>query len=223
MKLIETDSAVTVEPAQAARGCVIWMHGLGADGHDFVPIVRELGALPALRFVFPHAPVRPVTLNNGYAMRAWYDIVSLDRRGRQDEAGIAASARRIRALIEDQNAQGIASTRIVLAGFSQGGAMALHTALRHPERLAGLMALSTYLPLADRLAAEAHAANRELPILMCHGEYDTVLPLDYGQWSREHLEAQGYRVEWHAYPMAHEVCGEQIARMGDWLRDVLGA
>ena len=219
MKLVQTDTAVIVEPSAPARSCVIWMHGLGADGHDFVPIVKELGLAEdsGVRFIFPHAPVRPVTLNGGMAMRAWYDIQSLDRKGRQDEGGIRESETRIRDLIEQQHADGIAFDRIVIAGFSQGGAIALHTALRYPERLAGLMALSTYLPLADKLITEAASINRALPILMCHGQYDTVLPLDLGQWSRDQLTALDYRVEWKAYPMAHEVCMEQIEHIGAWL------
>jgi phospholipase/carboxylesterase len=222
MKLIESPTAVVVEPAQA-RACVIWMHGLGADGHDFVPIVRELGLAPdaGLRFVFPHAPTRPVTLNGGMPMRAWYDIASLDRTGQVDEKGIRESETRIRKLIDEQRAAGIAPNRIVIAGFSQGGAVALHTALRYPERLAGLMALSTYLPLADALAHERDPANRDLPILMCHGEYDAILPLELGEWSSDRLVQLDYAVEWHAYPMAHEVCMEEIERIGEWLGEVL--
>lgn len=222
MKLIESHSAVVVEPSQATA-CVIWMHGLGADGHDFVPIVRELG-LPkdaGLRFVFPHAPVRPVTLNGGMPMRAWYDIASLDRTGQVDQKGIEASEARIRGLIDEQRKAGIEPDRVVLAGFSQGGAVALHTALRYPERLAGLMALSTYLPLADALAHEGDPANRDIPILMCHGEYDAILPLELGEWSSDRLVALDYAVEWHAYPMAHEVCLEEIERIGEWLGQVL--
>ncbi|MGQ0528292.1 MAG: alpha/beta hydrolase [Panacagrimonas sp.] len=219
MKLVQTDTAVIVEPSATARACVIWMHGLGADGHDFVPIVRELGLADdaGVRFIFPHAPVRPVTLNGGMPMRAWYDIQSLDRKGRQDEAGIRESEARIRGLIEQQHAEGVAFNRIVIAGFSQGGAIALHTALRYPERLAGLMALSTYLPLADTLITEAASINRTLPILMCHGQHDAVLPLELGQWSRDQLKAMEYPVEWKAYPMAHEVCMEQIEHIGAWI------
>lgn len=223
MKLVETDTAVLVEPDIAPRASVIWLHGLGADGHDFVPIVRELGLKPdaALRFVFPHAPVRPVTLNNGFPMRAWFDIRSLDRKGLADEAGIAESAARVRSLIAAETAAGIPAGRIVVAGFSQGGAIALHTVLRHPERLAGLLALSTYLPLADTLPAQASAANRDVPILLCHGSDDPILPLELGEWSRDRLTDQGYAVEWQAYPMAHEVCAEQIERIGAWLGEVL--
>jgi phospholipase/carboxylesterase len=223
MKLEESDTAVIVQPDRKADAVVIWLHGLGADGHDFVPIVREL-ELPktaAVRFVFPHAPVRPVTLNGGLPMRAWYDILSLARSGKQDVVGLRESESRIRGLIAQERENGIARGRIVLAGFSQGGAVALQTALRHPERLAGLMALSTYLPLADTLGEEASPANRDLPILMCHGAYDSVLPLELGEWSRDRLLGLDYKVEWHRYPMAHEVCLEEIERIGTWLTEVL--
>lgn len=223
MKLIESPDTVIVEPASPASACVIWMHGLGADGHDFVPIVREL-RLPAplsVRFVFPHAPVRPVTLNGGMAMRAWFDIVSLDRKGLQDEPGIRASQARIDGLIAEQERAGIPTRRIVIAGFSQGGAIALQTALRHSSRLGGAMALSTYLPLADSLATEGQPANRDLPILMAHGQFDSVLPLTLGEWSRDQLKSRGYAVDWHPYAMAHEVCAEQIDHIAAWLALVL--
>lgn len=223
MKLIESDTAVIVQPGAPALATVIWMHGLGADGHDFVPIVNEL-RLPAslaVRFIFPHAPVRPVTLNGGMRMRAWYDIKSLDRKGLQDEQGIRESAARIESLIAGEQAAGIEAKRIVLAGFSQGGAIALQTALRCKLRLGGLMALSTYLPQADALAREASEANRDLPILMCHGQFDAVLPIQLGEWSRDHLTALHYAVEWRAYPMAHEVCQAEIGHIGAWLARVL--
>ena len=220
MKLVETDTAVTIEPAGKPRASVIWLHGLGADGYDFVPIVGELG-LPAdagIRFVFPHAPVRSVTLNAGMPMRAWYDIISLDRTGKVDEKGIRESEARVRDLIA---AQGVEPSRIVIAGFSQGGAIALHTALRYPDRLAGVLALSTYLPMADALEREASPANRQTPILMCHGQHDPMLTLEIGQTSRDRLVALGHKVEWHEYPMAHEVCAEEIERIGSWLGEVL--
>lgn len=220
MKLVESDTAVTIEPAGKPRACVIWLHGLGADGYDFVPIVGELG-LPTdtgIRFVFPHAPVRSVTLNAGMPMRAWYDIVSLDRFGKVDEKGIGESAARVRALIAEQTVE---PSRIVIAGFSQGGAIALHTSLRHPEPLAGVLALSTYLPLGDKLEREASPANRKTPILMCHGKDDPMLTLDIGHASRDRLVELGYAVEWHEYPMAHEVCAEEIRRIGTWLRERL--
>lgn len=222
MKLIESPTRVCVEPEQA-RACVIWMHGLGADGYDFVPLVREL-RLPqhaGVRFLFPHAPVRPVTLNGGSEMRAWFDVYSLDRSGRVDEDGIRASAIGVRELVEDQQREGIAADRIVIAGFSQGGAIALHAALRYPRRLAGLLALSTWLPAAEALAREADPANRPIPLLMCHDEFDSVLPLQIGEWSRERLLAMGHVIDWQAYPMAHEVCADEIQRIAAWLRVVL--
>jgi phospholipase/carboxylesterase len=199
---------------------VIWLHGLGADGHDFEPIVPELRLESALRvrFVFPHAPVQPVTINGGYAMRAWYDIGN-DRR--QDEAGIRASQARVEALIARERTRGVAARRIVLAGFSQGGAIALQTALRHPERLAGVLALSTYLPLAETLAAEAHPANRDAPIFMAHGTQDPLIPLARAAASRDTLRALGYDVQWREYPMPHSVCAEEIAEIGAWLTGVL--
>lgn len=219
-ELEEREDRVIVSPrGTAANASVVWMHGLGADGHDFVPLVPEL-RLPtgtAMRFVFPHAPRRPVTLNNGLPMRAWYDIRELSVSGRQDAEGTAESARRIAGLLDAEIASGIPSTRVFVAGFSQGGAIALHTALRYPARLGGLLALSTYLPLADRLAAELAEANRDLPILMCHGEYDPVLPLQLGEGSRDALRALGLAVEWHAYPMQHEVCRAEIDDIGAFL------
>jgi phospholipase/carboxylesterase len=204
----------------AAEATVIWLHGLGADGHDFEPIVPELGLPPTLRlrFVFPHAPVQAVTINGGLAMRAWYDITN---DGRQDAAGIRASQQRVEALIEREKRRGVAPARIVLAGFSQGGAIALHTGLRHPERLAGILVLSTYLPLADTLAAEAHPANREVPIFMAHGTEDPLIPLARGRASRDALHALGYQIEWHEYPMPHSLCAEEIAHIGAWLTRVL--
>jgi phospholipase/carboxylesterase len=215
----ETRDEVVLEPSSPATAAVIWLHGLGADGHDFVPIVPELelpGAL-AIRFVFPHAPVRPVTINNGMRMRAWYDILALSGAARQDEAGIRGSAAILDDYITRQRERGISARSIVIAGFSQGGAIALHGALRYPERLGGVMALSTYLPLQDRLADEATAANRDLPILMCHGTADPVLPLQMGEASRDWLLAAGYPVEWKAYPMQHQVSLAEIADISNWL------
>ncbi len=211
---------VELEPESPATASVIWLHGLGADGNDFVPIVPEL-RLPesmAVRFVFPHAPVRPVTLNGGMRMRAWYDILGLDRALREDEAGLRESQAQIEALIRRENARGVPSTRIVLAGFSQGGAITLQTGLRYPERLAGLMVLSSYLPLRDRVTAEASAANRSTPILMAHGEFDYMLPLQLGSSSRDLLQQSGYAVEWRAYPMEHQVCLEEIRDISGWLQ-----
>jgi phospholipase/carboxylesterase len=223
MKTQESSDAVILAPDRAADAAVIWLHGLGADGFDFVPIVPELD-LPAghgIRFVFPHAPVRPVTLNGGMAMRAWYDILSLDRNGLQDEAGIRDSERIVQRYLQAEIDAGIPATRIVLAGFSQGGAITLHAGLRYPQKLAGLLALSTYLPLHDQAAAEASAANRATPILMCHGQYDPVLPLSLGEFSRRGLEQLGYAVDWREYPMQHQVCAEQIDDIAGWLRQRL--
>jgi phospholipase/carboxylesterase len=219
----ELPSTVEIETAAAPRASVIWLHGLGADGHDFEPIVPEL-QLPAtlpVRFVFPHAPVQAVTINGGARMRAWYDVYALDGVRREDETGVRASQARVEALIAREKARGVAARRIVLAGFSQGGAIALQTGLRHGERLAGIMALSTYLPLAASVAKEASAANRDVPIFMAHGVYDDLIPLARAAASRDALVAAGYRVEWHEYRMQHAVCAEEIAGIARWLRTVL--
>jgi phospholipase/carboxylesterase len=196
------------------------MHGLGADGHDFEPIVAEL-ELPralAVRFVFPHAPMRPVTINRGHVMRAWYDVVG---DGREDGAGIRASQARVEALIAREKARGLPAGRIVLAGFSQGGAMALQTGLRHAERLAGIVALSCYLPLAATLAAEASPAGRGAAIFMAHGTEDPLIPVARARGSRDKLTELGYRVTWHEYPMEHAVCGDEVDHLSAWLRGVL--
>lgn len=214
---------IEIDPAGAASATVIWLHGLGADGHDFVPIVPELG-LPAghsLRFVFPNAPVQPVTINGGMAMRAWYDILGMNIVAREDAAGINASRTAVEALVARENARGIAADRIVLAGFSQGGAIALHTGLRHAARLAGIMALSTYLPLRDTLGREATPANRRVPIFMAHGTSDPVLPVQLGETSRDLLAAADYKVAWHSYNMQHQVCMDEINAVGVWLRKIL--
>lgn len=210
---------VEIDPAGPVRAVVIWLHGLGADGNDFVPIVPELG-LPdgaGVRFVFPHAPPRPVTINGGYVMPAWYDILTFDMAGREDQAGIRASTQAIERLIAREADAGVPSNRIVLAGFSQGGALALHTALRHAMPLAGILALSTYLPLPGRLAAEAHAANRQTPIFMAHGTADNVVPFRLGEQSRDLLLQSGYRVDWHAYAMGHGVIPDEIRDISAWL------
>jgi phospholipase/carboxylesterase len=204
---------------------VIWMHGLGADGNDFVPVVKELGLPDALsiRFIFPHAPMRPVTINGGHVMRAWYDILELGEMGRKvDEVGIRESQRAVEALIAREEGRGIASERIVLAGFSQGGAIALQTGLRFRKRLAGILALSTYLPLADSLTREAQAINQAIPIFMAHGKQDNVIAIAIATASRDLLVKQGYRVEWHDYPMPHSVSMEEIQNIGRWLADRLG-
>jgi phospholipase/carboxylesterase len=217
--------ALEIETAPGAEAAVIWMHGLGADGHDFEPIVPELGLRPrpAVRFVFPHAPLRPVTINQGQVMRAWYDIRALAGARREDEAGVRQSARQIEALIERERQRGIPPGRLVLAGFSQGGAMALHVGLRHPERLAGILALSCFLPLAGTLAAEAAAANRDVPIFWTHGTHDPLIPLALAEQGREQVAILGYRIEWRQYPMPHAVCAEEIADVARWLGRVLAS
>ncbi len=220
MKTIESSTAIQLEPEAPAGASVIWLHGLGADGGDFVPLVPEL-RLPdsvAARFIFPHAPVRPVTINGGMPMRAWYDILSLSRSDQQDETGIRASAALVQELIEREAASGIPRNRIVLAGFSQGGAIALHAGLRQTEPLAGILALSTYLPLHSHIVGELSAAGRITPILMCHGLYDNVLPLAMGSASRDGLRQLGCKVEWRDYPMQHEVCAAEIGEISTWLR-----
>lgn len=214
-------NAIEVETGANPRYSVIWLHGLGADGADFVPIVPELGlqGSPAVRFVFPHAPYIPVTCNGGYVMRAWYDIISLDSHSRRiDEAGIVASCAAIRGLIEREIERGIAVDRIFLAGFSQGGAVAYTTALTYPAPLAGVIALSTYLPAADLLAREASAANRAIPILAAHGTQDDVVSPALGRSARDFLTQRGYAVEWHEYPMPHALCIEEVELIGAWLR-----
>lgn len=213
---------IEIATGAAPSASVIWMHGLGADGHDFEPIVPELGLPAALqvRFIFPHAPVRPVTLNMGMAMRAWYDIIEIGG-GREDGAGLRASQAAIEQLIAAEVARGIPASRIVLAGFSQGGAIAFQTGLRHPERLAGIMALSTYLPLAGTVEDERSKANRDLPVFMAHGSVDPMISIGRAQQSRKMLEALGYPLEWHEYPMPHSVCPQEISDISDWLVRVL--
>ncbi len=211
--------SIELETAPNPDAAIIWLHGLGADGNDFVPIVPELKLPPklALRFVFPHAPVRRVTINNGMAMRAWYDIAAADLSSRADIEGVKQSQGELEALIARENDRGIASSRIVLAGFSQGGVVALHTGLRHPARLAGIAALSTYLVLAERLTKDASSPNRDVPIFMAHGTADPVVRFEWGEASRRALEAAGYRVEWHTYRMGHSVCLEEIVDLAVWL------
>jgi phospholipase/carboxylesterase len=212
--MLETVEIETGEPVVAS---VIWLHGLGADGHDFEPIVRELKLPVATRFVFPHAPVRPVTVNLGARMRAWYDILSMERTDLEDEEGIYASAAAVSELIAAEVERGTPADRIVIAGFSQGGAIALQAALRHPQRLAGVLALSTYLPLAWSLAAEKSQANASIPIFMAHGADDATLPEALGLSSRETMQAQGYEIEWHSYSMGHSVCAEEVSDINRWL------
>jgi len=213
------------ETATAPRAAVIVLHGLGADGNDFVPVAHELelAAVGPVRFVFPHAPTRPVTINGGYVMRAWYDILGLDaRERREDEPGLRESQGLVEALIEREKERGIAAARIVLAGFSQGCAMTLMTGLRHRERLAGLVGLSGYLPLAAATEAERHDANRDVPIFLAHGSADPVIPIARARQSRDALVAMGHAVEWHEYAMPHSVCAAEIVDLNRWLLRVLG-
>jgi phospholipase/carboxylesterase len=216
--------AIEVETHDNPRYAVIWMHGLGADGSDFVPVVPELGLVdaPGVRFVFPHAPEIPVTCNGGYVMRAWYDIVSLDSSSREiDEAGIVHSRAAIRRLIARENRRGIPSARIFLAGFSQGGAVAHLTAMTHDEALAGVIALSTYIPCGELLARERTEVNRDIAIFAAHGRADDVVSPELGRRARDLLVRLGYRVDWHEYPMPHAVCLEEIHLLAGWLRDRL--
>lgn len=215
---------VEVETGAEPSASVIWLHGLGADGHDFEPIVPALAMPPELgvRFVFPHAPAIPVTINNGFVMPAWYDIRDLDLQNRADEAGVRASQERVHALIRRENARGIGCEDIVLAGFSQGGAVALHTGIRYPEKLAGIMALSTYLVCRDSIATERSEANRTTPIFQAHGTQDPMVPCENGEAARDRLVELGYSVAWHTYPMPHAVCPEEVAEIGSWLRARFG-
>ena len=218
----EVLDAIEIETGKNPTASVIWLHGLGADGNDFAPIVPEL-RLPqlAIRFVFPHAPVRPVTINGGMRMRAWYDITDGANR-REDERGVRASQVLIEALIGREKERGTKAGRLVLAGFSQGGAIALHAGLRHPERIAGIMALSAYVPVGEKLSAERSTANRDVPIFMGHGSDDPIIPLVRAEQSRNLLKSLGYPVEWHEYGMPHSVCPEELTDIGTWLRKVLG-
>ena len=222
MKPLET---VTVETGPSPKFAIIWMHGLGADGHDFEPIVPELD-LPdtlAVRFLFPHAPMQPVTINGGAVMRAWYDVYGLEGARREDEAGVRASQARVEALIARETSRGVPAARIVLAGFSQGGAIALAAGLCHAQTLAGIVALSTYLPIAEVVARERSAANAATPIFQAHGSADPVVVMQRGIDSRDRLQALGYAVDWHSYPMAHAVCAEEIADLRRWLGARLAA
>jgi phospholipase/carboxylesterase len=214
---------IEIETGRNPVGTVIWMHGLGADGHDFEPIVPELVRPDerALRFVFPNAPVRPVTLNRGFPMRAWYDIIGLERGTAQDEAGVRGSHTAIEGLIRRENERGIATDRIALAGFSQGGAMALYSGTRYPEKLAGIMGLSCYMLLESRFKTERAPANQATPIFLGHGTQDPVVSPLLGEQTRKLLEAEGYAVEWHAYQMPHSVCPQEVMDIAAWLRRVL--
>ena len=212
---------VEINPQTAPCSSVIWLHGLGADGYDFVNIVPEL-QLPKelpVRFIFPHAPKRPITLNGGYIMRAWYDIESLNIQQREDSDGVRKSQQEICALIENEKQLGIDSNKIILAGFSQGGAMALYTGLRYPEPLGGILALSAYLPLANTFPEEVSTANQTIPIMLAHGTMDPLVPIDIGEMTKKHLEKAGYNVEWHTYQMQHQVCQEEINDLAMWLKN----
>jgi len=213
-----------LDPGVPARASVVILHGLGADGTDFLPIADELklDAVGPVRYLFPRAPVRPVTINGGAPMRAWYDILGADLARREDEAGLRASMRLVRQLIEREVARGMPARRIVLAGFSQGCAVTLGAGLRHPERLAGLAGMSGYVPLADTTAAERHAANADTPVFLAHGRNDGVVPLARGAAGRDLLQGLGQPVEWHDYPMEHSVCMEEVQALNRWLLQVLG-
>jgi phospholipase/carboxylesterase len=217
--------AIEIETGPNATHSVIWLHGLGADGNDFAPLVPALqipSTLP-VRFVFPHAPVQPVTINGGMVMRSWYDILEPSLVRQEDEAGILASEKAIHTLIEQEMARGIPSERILLAGFSQGCAMTLHTGLRYPKRLAGLICLSGYLPLADRAAPAWHEANRQTPLFIAHGSHDPVVSIERGLASKDLLVANGYAVQWHTYPMPHSVCPEEVGDIASFMRQTLMA
>lgn len=214
---METLQYLELSPGQSPNAAVIWLHGLGADGYDFAPMVEAMQPLPNIRFILPHAPTMPVTINGGYIMPAWYDILGGDIASRQDEQGIRASQAHIENLIAREKQRGIDTSRILLAGFSQGGAIALHTGLRHKEKLAGILALSTYLPLHDKLETESSQANRTTPIFMAHGRFDDIIPLRTAIDSKNGLERAGYIVEWHEYPMPHSVCNDEIADIRDFI------
>lgn len=218
-----TTAPIIVEPNATAEAAVIWLHGLGADGHDFEPVVQQLSESVTLatRFVFPHAPMQAVTINGGMLMRAWYDILEADLNRRVDAEGVCRSSDIATGLLEEQRARGILPRRIVLAGFSQGGAIALHAGLRYPERLAGIMALSTYLALEEATEEEASAANADVPVFLAHGSQDPLVPLAASERSRRHLKALGYRIQCHTYPMPHSVCAEELRDISCWLETVL--
>jgi phospholipase/carboxylesterase len=217
--------AVEVETRPAPTHAIVWLHGLGADGNDFAPLVPELvaPAWPALRFVFPHAPVRPVTINGGMRMRAWYDILGMELARREDAAGVRDSVAEVEALIAREGERGIPAERVLLAGFSQGGAITFAAGLAHAQRLAGLIVLSSYLPLAEATLAGRHAANAATPIFQAHGAFDPVVPQALGQLGRDRLRQAGYAVDWHSYPMAHQVCAEEIADLRTWIGARLAA
>ncbi|MEE9492615.1 MAG: dienelactone hydrolase family protein [Gammaproteobacteria bacterium] len=212
--------SIEIDPPGPVRGAVIWLHGLGADGHDFEPLIRQWDLVQqhGIRFVLPHAPVRPVTMNGGMEMRAWYDLAGIDALAPEDAAGIQSSREQLEALIRQENDRGIPSSAIVLAGFSQGGAMVLHTGLRYRQPLAGILALSCYLPLAESLEDEKSSEQKAVPLRMDHGDSDPVVPLKLAHLSRDAIQKSGYSVEFNTYPMAHSLCPEQAASLYQWLR-----
>jgi phospholipase/carboxylesterase len=214
---------IQIETGPNPTAAIIWMHGLGADGNDFVPLVQELDytGLPAIRFVFPHAQTMPVTINGGYVMRAWYDITGAELVRREDESGLRASQQKIEALIAREKERGIPASKIILAGFSQGCAMTLQTGLRHPEKLAGMLCLSGYLPLADKVGAERTEQSLQVPVFMAHGRQDPVVPFVRAEQSRDVLESLGYQIEWHEYMMQHSLCIDEVRDINAWLRKVL--
>jgi phospholipase/carboxylesterase len=199
---------------------IIWLHGLGADGHDFEPVVKALN-LSHIEFILPHAPNRKITLNNGYEMRAWYDLFGLNKDSKQDELGIRASQAEIEAIIQQKISEGIPAERIAIAGFSQGGAIALQTALRYPKKLGGVLALSTYLPISATLPTEKSTENQAIPIFMAHGTFDEVITIQTSQHSRDFMQAEHYEVEWHEYPMAHSVNLDEIEDIRAFLLSIL--
>ncbi|UCC56302.1 MAG: alpha/beta fold hydrolase [Gammaproteobacteria bacterium] len=221
---VELPECIEINPACAPRASILWLHGLGADGNDFAPLIPQLGIVDTLgvRVVLPHAPHQPVGINNGMVMRAWYDITATDFRVTEDAAGIRASEALLGALMEREMERGIPAEHILLAGFSQGGAIALHTGLRYPQRLAGILVLSAYLPLAASLAAERAAANAGIPILQAHGTHDPLVPLVWAMQSRDYLEELGYRIDWREYPMQHAMCPQEVEDIRNWIVNVLG-
>ena len=221
---IDLPSYVEISPTIPARASIIWLHGLGADGYDLADIVSQLN-LPnhlGIRSLFPHAPIRPITLNNGYPMRGWYDILGLDKYSNEDEQGIYAAEKSIHALIAYEESRGIPSHRIILIGFSQGGALALYSALRYPKTLGGVAALSAYLPIAPTLVTTANPNNKTIPILLAHGTKDMLVPYEFGEYAREALEKLHYTVQWYAYPMEHNICAQEIQDISTWLQSILG-
>ena len=214
-----THSSIIVEHGKKPSHAIIWLHGLGASGHDFEPIVPQLGLSKALdiRFIFPHAPIRSVIVNNGLKMPAWYDIKGVDIADKEDIIGMQASEKLVISLIEEQIKQGIRSENIILAGFSQGGAVALYTGIRYQHKLAGIMALSTYLPFPQNADTEYNAVNIDMPIMIAHGQYDQVVPIKLGHMTKNVLQAIGYQPTWHEYPMEHSVIAEEVADIGRWI------